>query len=385
MKSIGFDLRALQYGFKAHKNRGIGVYTGNIIRRRDLAPQGLDVAPFYDPDYEAVEPLKLSAKPFDPGWARRLQPLIKDYIWSHFFYKNIIDSTVKRAGVESIFFPSHLDTPAGLKAPYCVTVHDLISIALKDHYSRSVKHKAHVRKQLAVLKGARHILADSEHTKHDVVRYAHVDPSKVTVIYLGVDPEFKPEAENNRERLFLTIPEKYILYVGGIDWRKNISLLFSAFSQLLKKQPDYHLVMTGDIENDPLYHKFLRSLKERSLESKVHALGFVSRAELVRLYNRAAVFFYPSVYEGFGLPVLEAMACGAPVITTNRTSIPEVAGDAAVLLDPDEPGPFTEALIRVVESDSERAKLSKAGLARAAMFSWDKCAKLTYQTLMSAG
>ncbi len=383
MKSIGFDLRALQYGFKAHKNRGIGVYTDNVIRRRHLAPEGLLIAPFYDTDYEAIEPLKLNARPFDPGWARKFQPFIKDYIWSHFFYKNIVDSTVKRAGVEAIFFPSHLDTPAGLKVPYCVTVHDLISVALKDHYSRSVKRKAHVKTQLAALKGARLILADSEHTKHDVVRFAHVNPSKVTVVYLGVDPEFKPEVSNSRERLDL--PEKFILYVGGIDWRKNISLLFKAFSGLLKKRPDYHLVMTGEIENDPSYQNFLQSLKERSLESKVHTLGFVSRADLVKLYNHAAVFFYPSVYEGFGLPVLEAMACGAPVITTNRTSIPEVAGDAALSLDPDDPESFIEALIRVVESDSERKKLSCAGLARAAMFSWDKCAKLTYEALMSAG
>lgn len=383
MRSIGFDLRALQYGFKAHKNRGIGVYTDNIIRRRHLAPDGLEIIPFYDSDYEAAEPTELNARPFDPGWARRFQPYMKDYIWSHFFFKNIINSTVKRAGLESIFFPTHLDAPAGLKVPYVITVHDLISIALKDHYSRSIKHKAHVKKQLAVLRGARLIMADSEHTKQDVIRYAHVDPSKITVVYLGVDPEFRPQGDNNHERL--NLPDKFILYVGGIDWRKNTGLLFNAFSELLKKRPDYHLVMTGEIDNDPSYQQFLESLKERSLESKVHTLGFVSRAELIKLYNRAAVFFYPSVYEGFGLPVLEAMACGAPVITTNRTSIPEVAGDAALLLDPDDPVSFTEALIGLVESDSERKRLSEAGLARAAIFSWDKCAKQTYEALMTVG
>lgn len=383
MKSIGFDLRALQYGFKAHKNRGIGVYTANIIKRRHLAPEGFAIAPFYDSAYEAKEPLGLNASPFEPGWARRFQPFMKDYIWSHLFFKNIINSTIKLAGVEAIFFPTHLDAPSGLKVPYCVTVHDLISIALKGHYAKTMKHRAHINKQLAVLKGARLILADSEHTKQDVIRYAHVDPSAIKVVYLGVDPEFKPDVNNNPEGL--NLPEKYILYVGGIDWRKNIGLLFGAFSELLKKRPDYHLVMTGEIDNDPSYHKFAQSLKERSLESKIHTLGFVSRADLARLYNGAAVFFYPSVYEGFGLPVLEAMACGAPVISTNRTSIPEVAGDGALLLDPDDPKAFIEALIRLVESDSERKKLSCAGLAQAARFSWDKCAKQTYEALMAAG
>ncbi len=382
MITLGFDLRALQYGFKAHKNRGIGVYARNLIQRRRLAPAGLSIIGLHDSHYEAHEPLEHNSTPYRPVRVPFPRGIVKDYIWQNVIFRLSAQASVKNSEVDMIFFPSHLDTPPWLRVPYVVCAHDMIQAALKNQLYNSLKHRLDIARQVSALRGAVVITAVSEHTKKDVIRFANVDPDKVHVISQGVDADFRPGVTGGLARFDL--PEKFILNVGGIDWRKNMNLLFDSFSALVKQYPEYHLVITGDIESDPQYIRFTSSLKEKSLEPRVHAVGYVTHQELVSLYNRAEVFFYPSLYEGFGLPVLEAMACGTPVISTNRSSIPEVAGKAACLLDPDEPESFTQALISLVESDAEKARLSKAGIDRAAGFSWDRCATETYKALVSA-
>lgn len=380
MKKLGFDLRALQDGFKAHKARGIGVYSRNLIQRKNLAPADLDITSFYDPGYESSEAGKFGATPYKIGkLAGFIRPRMKEYAFQTTVFRRAVERTLRASGAGLLFFPSHLDVPAGLRVRYAVTAHDMIQAALQGKFYNSFKHKVDIARQVQTLRGAAHIIAVSRHTKDDVVKHAGVPEGKVTVVYNGVDPGFRPGVGAALERFDL--PEKFVINVGGIDWRKNVGLLLDSFAALVREKPDWRLVMTGAIEDDPLYPGFLAALKERGLERSVMLLGYVSREELIALYNRAAFLIYPSLYEGFGLPVLEAMACGAPVITTNRTSIPEVAGGAALALDPDEPDSFREAVIKLANSEGERKKLSEAGIKRAAMFTWDKCAKETYQTL----
>jgi len=380
MGKLGFDLRPLQAGYKAHKERGIGVYTRSLINRRHLAPKGLELATFYDSLYEAEEPAAHDATPYiTRGLYSMVRPYLKEYVNQHIIFRMVAEETLEQADADRMFFPSHLDAPSGLIVPYVVTAHDMIQAALKERYYKSIKNRMYIEKQIEVLRDAQVVIAVSQNTKRDVVRYASVEAKKIVVIYNGVDPEFRPGVTKGAERF--NLPEKFILNVGGIDWRKNTELLFDAFAALVSEKPEYHLVMTGAIDTDPLYRRFIESMTERGLESKVKALGYVSKDELVALYNRAEVFFYPSIYEGFGLPVLEAMACGAPVISTNRSSIPEVADDAAVLLDPDKPEDFVEALSRLTGDEDKRRRLSEAGIKRAAMFTWDRCAEETYKTL----
>ncbi|MDH5757589.1 MAG: glycosyltransferase family 4 protein [Nitrospinota bacterium] len=381
MTAIGFDLRGLQDGFKAHKKRGIGVYIRNLAARAHLAPPELSLHGFYDPGLEAEEPVAMGAEAYDIRYISPLRPILRQYVWQHFLFRPVIKAAARKNRLDAFFFPAHLDAPAGVGIPYAVKAHDMIQAALGEMHS-SLKHRAHVMKQISALKGARVIIANSHHTKGDVVKYAGVDPKKIVVAHLGVDPEFTPHAEADLSRFDL--PEKFVFNVGGIDPRKNIDLLFTAFSRLMDKDPDYHLVMTGAMEGDPQFQSFNAEMKSRSLQSRVRALGYVTQKELAALYARANVFFYPSLYEGFGLPVLEAMACGAPVITTNRSSIPEVAGDAAITLDPDMPELFTEALLRLAGNDDERARLRELGPRRAATFSWDTHAKTVWQTLATA-
>lgn len=374
---LGFDLRPLQSGFKAHKERGIGVYTKNLFDRVSKTTADLSVVGFHDPFYGPGEPGSIEYKM--GSFSKKLRPLLQEYFNQHLLMRRAIDRTLKSANVERIFFPTHLDAPAGLKTPYAVTAHDMIQSALMEKYYSSVKHRLHIAKQVEVLKGAELIIAVSHYTKQDVVKYTGVDPNKVVVIHNGVAPDFRPGVDEKVDRF--SLPKKFILNVGGIDWRKNMELLFDSFASLLDIDPGYYLVITGAIEADPQYQKFLNTLRDRSLESRAIALGYVTKEELILLYNRATIFVYPSVYEGFGLPILEAMACGAPVISTNRSSIPEVAGDAACLLDPDEPEAFAQALIRLAQSKEEREKLSQSGIKRAKQFSWDICAKKTWEAL----
>lgn len=377
MKTIGFDLRPLQSGFKAHKERGIGVYTKNLFDRFSMAPADLSIVGFHDPYYGRCAPGSLEFKM--GSLSRILRPRLKEYFNQHLLMRKAIDRSLKSANVERIFFPTHLDAPAGLQTPYAVTAHDMIQSALMNRYYNTFKHKIHIAKQVEVLKGAGLIIAVSHFTKKDVVKHAGVDPGRVVVVHNGVAPDFKPGARGATGRF--SLPEKFILNVGGIDKRKNMELLFDSFKSLLDIDPDFHLVITGAIEADPQYQKFLNALDGRSLASRAIAPGYVTKEDLVMLYNRATVFVYPSLYEGFGLPILEAMACGAPVISTNRSSIPEVAGDAALLLDPDEPEAFAEAVTTIARSVEEREKMSRAGIKRAAQFSWDICAKKTWEAL----
>ncbi|MBF0169848.1 MAG: glycosyltransferase family 4 protein [Nitrospinae bacterium] len=386
-RRVGVDLRALQDGFKAHKTRGIGVYTGALMARRDRAPAGLALAPFHDPKFEAELPSRCGSAPLvRTPLAALLDPWMKEYVRQHTFLKGLLTRHAREQRLDAIFFPSHLDAPSGLPVPTVVTAHDMIQRALMEIRPATFKDRLHVRKQCEVLRQAARIIAVSAHTADDVVRYAGVDRSKIEVIHNGVDPLFRRldragDGPVNGHRL----PERFVLNVGGIDWRKNVELLFDSFSRLLASHPDLSLVMTGAIENDPRYAGFKADLTRRGLADRVVAPGYVSPDDLVRLYNRCEVFFYPSVYEGFGLPVAEAMACGAPVISTNVSSIPEVAGDAALLFDPARPDDFADGLRRVIEEPSLRRDLSEKGIERAARFDWNACAEAHWQVLSGEG
>lgn len=380
MKTLGFDMRPLQKGFKAHKERGIGVYTKSLITRRELAPGELSIIPFHDSCYEAGEAIKTGSTEYTVGRLMSFaRPYMKEYFNQHLLMRRVIERTLKKAGANRMFFPTHLDAPAGLKAPYAVTAHDMIHSALLDRHYSSFKQRMHISKQIEVLENASLIIAVSNHTKEDLLRYARVEEGRVVVVHNGVEKDFRPGAPDALKRF--SLPQKFVLNIGGIDWRKNMELLLGSFGALVKSGSDLDLVIAGAIEGDPQYSKFMRSIEDRSLKPRVHTIGYVSKDELISLYNRASIFFYPSLYEGFGLPVLEAMACGTPVISTNRSSIPEVAGEAAVALDPNEPASFDEALIKLAGSGAEREKLSEAGIKRAKQFSWDICAKKTWEAL----
>ncbi|NIN63988.1 MAG: glycosyltransferase [Anaerolineae bacterium] len=227
------------------------------------------------------------------------------------------------------------------------------------------------------LRAADAVIAVSECTKKDAVHFYGIEEAKIHVVYEGVNPSFRPappETVGQMRRKY-SLPDNFTLTVGTIEPRKNLTSLLEAYSALRQSGVESKLVIAG--KKGWLYEGFFRRLSELGLGDEVVLPGFVPDRDLPALYGAADLFVFPSFYEGFGLPVLEAMACGVPVVTSNTSSLPEVAGDAAVLIDPSSVDELVTAMRAVLENHELRAELRAKGLKQAARFSWEKAAKET--------
>lgn len=231
------------------------------------------------------------------------------------------------------------------------------------------------------------IIATSESARRDVTRLMQIPPEKVRVIYLGVNPVFRPihdTAELARVRQKYDLPARFILYFGTIEPRKNLLTLLEAYHALLARDaamPD--LVIAG--RKGWLHQPIFQRVHELGLETRVHFTGWVDEKDVPALMNSAQVFAYPSLYEGFGLPPLEAMACGTPVICSNVASLPEVVGEAGILAEPRDVSALASALVRVLNDESLRTDLSARGLAQARKFSWERAARETLAVYQAVG
>jgi glycosyltransferase involved in cell wall biosynthesis len=225
----------------------------------------------------------------------------------------------------------------------------------------------------AQVEQADRILAISECTKRDLVEILDVPPERIDVIYLGTDLRAPgPEVPASLGRLEL--PPRFLLTVGTREPRKNLPSVLRAVHRLLPKlrERDVYLCLAGGSRWK--YQEADRLVEELGLEDRVVSLGFAPRECLPHLYARSLAFLYPSFYEGFGLPVLEAMACGAPVVTSTSSSLPEVAGDAALMVDPHSVDELAHAIERLLDDEALRADLVRRGRERASLFSWDQTA-----------
>lgn len=219
------------------------------------------------------------------------------------------------------------------------------------------------------------IIADSESTRQDAIRLAKVPPGKIRAILLGVTPDFHPENDPallRAVRQKYSLPERFLLFVGLLEPRKNLPALLQAFASLPPQQPEVRLVIVG--RQGWMYDQTLRLVQELGIADKVHFTGYVDQPDLPRVYNLAQMAVYPSTYEGFGFPVLEAMACGTPVITTDVSSMPEITGEAGVLVPPGNIPALAQAIQRLLSDPLERQHRAALGIARAANFTWERTA-----------
>lgn len=265
--------------------------------------------------------------------------------------------------------------PAGIRAATAVTVHDLAFL----HYPEqiTVKRYHYLKRMIRYSVGrADIVLVPSEATRADVADAFRFDSDRIVVTPLGVDSRFKPAPERavKAVRELYTLQQPYILTVGTIEPRKNLPTLVRAFAALCNEFP-HDLVLAGP--EGWLMDEIERTIAESGIGARVRRIGFVDDGALVALYSGADAVAIPSLYEGFGLPVLEAMASGAPVLTSNVSSLPEVAGNAALLVDPANLDSITDGLRQLLTSDSLRAQLRAAGLTQAAAFTWERTADLT--------
>jgi glycosyltransferase involved in cell wall biosynthesis len=233
------------------------------------------------------------------------------------------------------------------------------------------------------LQAADAVIAVSRHTAKDAMRFYGLDEKKIHVIYEGTNPLFRPAAKEAVARVRQThnLPDRFILSLGTIEPRKNLTALLEAYRVLHGARSEVGLVFAG--KKGWLYEGFFHKLRALGLEDEVIFTGFVPEADLPALYSAAELFVFPSLYEGFGLPVLEAMACGTAVVASNASSVPEVSGDAALLVDPTSVVDLTRAIETVLENSVLREELKRKGPKQASKFSWDKAAQQTLEVYRS--
>jgi glycosyltransferase involved in cell wall biosynthesis len=301
-----------------------------------------------------------------------------------------------------LFVPAHV-LPLIHPRRSVVTVHDLGYLYYPQAHRPFDRWYLHWSTRYHV-RAARHLIADSQATRDDLIRHYRAAPERVTVVTPGCDETFRPVTNANRLaqiRERYGIRGDYVLHVGTIQPRKNLERLLEAFARLLVLSSRLGRVAEGvlkprctETDGKPqlvlagkrgwLYDRIFRRVEEMGLGDRVLFTGYVPQEDLPALMSGARMLAMPSLYEGFGLPVVEAMACGTPVVCSNASSLPEVAGDVALLVDPLNVEAWAEAMGRLLEDQALRAELIARGLQRARHFSWGRCARQVLRLLETA-
>jgi len=264
-------------------------------------------------------------------------------------------------------------TPFLRRGPVVLTCNDLIPWTF--YKKRTPTWKANVRS----IRQIRNIIAISEFTKNELMVHLGIQEERIHVIPDGVDREVFHPLPNPVRPAYLDPEDKILLYVGSEERRKNLTVVLEALQDLIKEMPHVKLIKAGSPGIAISRDNCLSEIKRRCLEKHVIFRGTISDEELRDLYNIADAFVFPSLCEGFGLPPLEALACGCPVIASDRSSIPEVVGDAGILLDPEDPDVWRNAMYHVLDEQAMRENMRQKSIQRAAMFSWENCAQKTFK------
>lgn len=277
-----------------------------------------------------------------------------------------------------VYHYPHFDLPFSYKTISIITIHDLKYIKFPELFYERSREKSFIMKTVMknAIKRSKKVITVSESTKYDIVNILKVPQDKIKVIYEAYDSDFRMlSASHNNANVLkrFGIKQPFILFVGVHRPHKNLCRLLEAFKHI--KYKNYSLVIVGRKYRD--YNKPFELMEKLAIKDRVKHLDFVTKEVLLHLYNAATVFVFPSLYEGFGIPVLEAMACGTPVITSNVSSLPEVAGNAAMLINPYDVVSITDALNHILGDISLQNKLREEGLEQIKKFSWAKAAMET--------
>ena len=366
---IGIDVTAA-----LTQGGGIGRYTRELVQ----ALAAVDAQNSYRL-FSAKPPAKLPVPeplPQTKNFVHKPAPLDERWLY-RLWYRLRLPLPVQwvTGQVDLFHSPDFVLPPVNGRIPTLLTVHDLSFV----HYPHVFPERLVTYLNQVVpwsIGRATHILADSDATRQDLLNIWQVPPEKVTVLYSGVHERFEPVGD---VALITAVRHKYhlqdwpyILSVGTLQPRKNYQMLIRAFA-LLADKVSHHLVISGG--KGWLYDEMLAEVERQGLTGRVHFIGFVDDADLPTLYSEADLFVFPSLYEGFGLPLLEAMGCGTAVLTSNSSSLPEVAGTAARQLPPTDEAAWTENMLALLTDIELRDKLVLAGLTQAKQFSWQTAAQ----------
>lgn len=320
----------------------------------------------------ATEPIPLRVP---AGTEQRLIPFPR--LWTHLR----LSAELARHRVDALFVPAHVIPPVHPRASV-VTIHDLGYLYEADAHTPSARRYLDWSTRWSARVAAR-VIAISRATRDDLIRHYHVPAEKIGVIPHGIDETFTPRPPDEVDRWLanLGLRRPYLLYVGTLQPRKNLARLIAAFDRLAAEHPDLRLVLAG--KRGWLAEEIDAALARSPNRSRIDLPGHVPDSALPALYTGCEALALPSLYEGFGLPVLEAMACGAPVVISNRGALPEVGGDAAIVVDPLDTDAIAVGLARALDP-AERERRVAAGRAHAARFRWDDAGRATLAVIEEA-
>lgn len=262
--------------------------------------------------------------------------------------------------------------------PFVLTVYDMIHEILSGKYLK--RKKGFIDRKKILMNKAAHIIAISENTKKDIIDIYGIENSKISVVYLGNSLDGSISGENN-----ITLPENYLLYVGDRGAYKNFIFFIKSIKPLLNKEKDLFLVCAG---STAFSSKEKSIIAENGLTEKIVFFPLVDDQTLTHIYKKALCLVFPTLYEGFGIPVLEAFACGCPAVISNTSSLPEVGGDAVLYFYPEDADSILESVKKVVFDKEVQKELSEKGIEQLKKFSWKKCALQTrsvYQNIIAEG
>ncbi|MBX7138187.1 MAG: glycosyltransferase family 4 protein [Oligoflexia bacterium] len=386
MFTVGLDTSALLPGFKEHALRGIGRY---VLELRNFFLN----APSPDPAVGFFNHTDLVRGGL-AGSLIELAPFGRTTLRQQLLYPvRLGTGAMQRFNL--VHFPAHMDAPAWSPKSYIVTVLDLIPLIFKDLYKSAQpgwRYNLARALELRAIRNASFIITISQQTARDINRLLGVPLERIAVTELGVGANFF-EARNepaDRERLRakfqLPVNAPIVLYVGGIDQRKNIGKMLQAVRALREMQPQNPavLVMAGKIDQDRQYPGLIKQIEEEGLARAVRLAGYLEDDELIRLYSASSVFLFPSLYEGFGLPPLEALAAGLPVVSSNASAMPEVLEGAALLCDPQDSKSMAQSMYQVLTDRELAGDLAQRGRERARQFSWTRTGEKTLQAYKRA-
>lgn len=366
---VGFDATAA-----VTQGGGIGRYTRELLHA--LIKEG-DQYAYRIFAGRATEPLPIDdAIPTAAHVSFRQLPLSPRWLY-RIWYRLRLPAPVQlfTGPVDLFHSPDFVLPPVLGRIPTILTVHDLSFAFYPETFTPALVRYLERVVPWSVRR-ATHVLADSESTRRDLIRLYDTPEDKITVLYSGVHERFNMAIDSAAKK---AVREKYnigdepfVFTVSTLQPRKNHQLLVRSF-RAVAEQTDYNLIIAGG--HGWLYEKLLEEVDRQKLRGRVRFIGFVDDDDLPPLYNTASLFVFPSLYEGFGLPLLEAMACGTPVISSNTSSLPEVAGDAAVQISPHDEAAWTDAMLHVIDDTVLRERLVSAGRHRAERFRWSRAAR----------
>jgi glycosyltransferase involved in cell wall biosynthesis len=381
--TVGLDGLSL-----SHPTTGVGEYTRQLWRCFSRAPNEPPAVqllrpPQHDvPDDSGGRVVELRP----PGWLR------SGHARKLWWEQRGLNRAARQSGVAVIHTP-YFSAPLRAARPVITTIHDVIPMIFPE-YARSWSMRLYLRLVSAAARRADRVLTDSQCSRSDIARYLSIPASRITVIPLAVDERYRPlrDPEGEAElRARYGLPGPVVFNVGGLDARKNIPALVEAFARALPEiDADTRLVIAGAAHsgNRRLYPPIEPMLERHGVTGKVVLPGRISEDDKVQFYNLADVYVFPSLYEGFGLSPLEAMACGTAVVCSNRSSLPEVVGSGGFLVDPT-PERLALGIVSLLRDRRWRREVAHLGLEQAARFSWTRTAELTRdvyrETLAAAG